>query len=274
MNAGVPYPTAALVAEEGFVTLGTQRLFYRRLRPRREETVPLPTLIFLHEALGCTAMWHGFPARVASAAGLPALIYDRAGYGRSSGGSHRIRDKSYLHVEAEAVLPQLLERLQIDAAILVGHSDGGSIALLAAAACPATIRGIVTEAAHVFVETLTRQGIREALSAYAARGLGKRLSRYHGEQTHGLFFAWADTWLSPSFRDWNIEDCLGRIQCPALIIQGTADPYGTRRQVDAIVAGIGPRAVPMMIPGGGHMPHRETPDLVRDAMVEFAAALL
>jgi len=274
MNADARSPTAALAADEGFVALGAQRLFYRRLKPHRAEADPKPTLVFLHEALGCTAMWHDFPARVASAAGLPALIYDRAGHGRSSGGTHRIRDNFYLHVEAEVVLPQLLERLQIDSAILVGHSDGGSIALLAAAASPARVIGIVTEAAHVFVETITRQGIRDALAAYEARGLGKRLFRYHGAQTRELFFAWADTWLSPSFGDWNIENCLGRIQCPALIIQGTLDPYGTPHQVDAIVAGIGPRATPMMLPGCGHMPHREAPGNVRDAIAKFVAALL
>lgn len=279
MNAPPIAPTAQLTVQDDIVALGAQRLFCRRLTPGRGGADPGPTLVFLHEALGCTAMWHDFPDRVARATGLPALIYDRAGHGRSSAVSpgtpdKGARDKAYLHVEAEVVLPHLLERLHIDAALLVGHSDGGSIALLAAAACPARIVGIVTEAAHVFVETLTRQGVRKTLAAYEERDLEARLARYHGDQTRTLFFAWAHTWLSPSFRGWNIEARLGRIRCPALVIQGTADPYGTPRQVEAIVAGIGPRAAPLLIPGGGHTPHREAPDLVRDAIAEFAAPLI
>jgi pimeloyl-ACP methyl ester carboxylesterase len=261
----------APAVEEGTLTIGEQRLFYRRLVPHH--TAPGPHLVFLHEALGCTAMWHDFPAQVATDTGRPAIVYDRAGYGRSSRMPDQPRDKSYLHREAEIVLPKLLTRLQIDQALLIGHSDGGSIALLAAAACPAKVTGIVTEAAHVFVESITRQGIREALASYEPQGLEKRLTRYHGDRTRGLFCAWADTWLSAAFQDWNIEDYLGRIRCPALIIQGLEDQYGSPRQVEAIVAGIGPRATPLFIPGCGHIPHREAPGRVRGAIAKFVAAL-
>jgi pimeloyl-ACP methyl ester carboxylesterase len=259
---------------EGLFEIGEQRLFYRRLIPGGATTDPGPTLVFLHEALGCTAMWHDFPAQVVNDTGLPAIVYDRAGYGNSSRMPDHPRDKTYLHQEAEIVLPQLLAGLGIDRALLVGHSDGGSIALLAAAADPAgQVAGIITEAAHVFVESITRQGIREALASYETRGLEKRLARYHGDRTRGLFRAWADTWLSTAFRDWNIENCLGRIQCPTLVIQGIEDPYGSRRQVEAIVAGIGPRATALLIPGCGHIPHRDAPGRVRRAIADFAAAL-
>lgn len=217
-------------------------------------------------------MWHDFPARVVADTGLCGVSYDRAGYGRSHGVSHP-RGKSYLHVEAREILPRFLECQQIEKAVLIGHSDGGSIALLAAAACPEKIIGIVTEAAHVFVEDITLAGIRDTVAAYEKRHLEKRLARYHGTKARELFFAWADTWLSPSFRDWNIEDVLGRIHCPALIIQGREDPYGTARQVQSIVAGIGLRGVPLLIPGCGHAPHRDAPGRVRRAIVEFANAL-
>jgi pimeloyl-ACP methyl ester carboxylesterase len=266
-------PADSVAFEEGALALGGQRLYYLRLMPRKTTADSGPTLVFLHEALGCTAMWHDFPAQVVNDTGLPAIVYDRAGYGRSTPLAHHQRDKFYLHQEAEVVLPQLLAQLQIDRAVLIGHSDGGSIALLTAAACPAKVVGIVTEAAHVFVESITRQGIREALAAYEPRGLEKRLARYHGKRTQGLFFAWADTWLSPAFRDWNIEDCLGRIQCASLIIQGCEDQYGSQRQVEAIVTGIGARAAPLLIPDCGHAPHRDAPRRVRRAIADFIASL-
>ena len=273
MNTESTSAAEAPAVEEGLFALGQQRLFYRRLIPGGDTTDSGPTLVFLHEALGCTAMWHDFPAQVVNDTGLPAIIYDRAGYGNASRMPDHPRDKTYLHREAEIVLPQLLAGLGIDRALLIGHSDGGSIALLAAAACPEKVAGIVTEAAHVFVESITRQGIREALASYEPRSLEKRLARYHGDRTRGLFRAWAETWLSAAFRDWNIENCLGRIQCPALIIQGVEDQYGSPRQVEAIVAGIGPPATALLIPGCGHIPHRDTPGRVRQAIVEFVTAL-
>ena len=146
--------------------------------------------------------------------------------------------------------------------------------MLAAAACPERIAGIVTEAAHVFVEPITLEGIRDAVSAYEARNLEQRLTRYHGTKTRSLFYAWAETWLSDPFRQWNIEDCLGKIQCPALIIQGREDPYGSDRQVQAIVDGIGRQAKPVHIDACGHAPHRDAPQRVRTAITAFAAALV
>lgn len=261
-----------LVIQEETLTIRRQRLFYRRLAPLRLGAGTTPHLVFLHEGLGCTAMWHDFPDQVVTDTGLPGIVYDRTGHGRSQI-NHRPRDKHYLHVEAQDILPRLLEHLQIERAILIGHSDGGSIALLAAAACPDRIAGIVTEAAHVFVEPLTLQGIRETVAAYEPRHLEQRLARYHGTKARGLFFAWADTWQSASFRNWNIEDCLGGIQCPALVIQGRDDPYGSPRQVQSIVAGIGSQATAMLIPACGHAPHRDTPEPVREAIAEFVRPL-
>ena len=270
-NAPSP-PTATLAVREGLLDIDGHRLFYRRLTPLDSESVDGPALVFLHEALGCTAMWHDFPARVATLTGLAAVSYDRSGYGRSPASPHR-RDKDYLHREAQNVLPKVLEGLAIHRAVLVGHSDGGSIALLAAAVLPDTIAGIVTEAAHVFVESVTLEGIRQTVNDYERRDLEKRLGRYHGANTRALFLAWADTWLAPSFRDWNIEDCLSRIRCPALILQGCDDPYGSDRQVAAIAAGIGSQARPLLLPACGHAPHRDATDRVCQAVGAFVAAL-
>ena len=272
MNERLSATTGPLDTQEGLLTIQHQRLFYRRMAAPGFKLNTQPHLVFLHEGLGCTAMWHDFPARVASDTGLPCVIYDRSGHGQSSGHAPP-RDKRYLHIEAQDILPQLLDSLQIDRAILIGHSDGGSIALLTAAACPERIAGIVTEAAHVFVEPLTLEGIRETVAAYEPRHLEQRLTRYHGSKARNLFFAWADTWQSPSFRRWNIEDCLGRIQCPTLVIQGREDPYGSARQVESIVNGIGPQATPLLIPRCGHAPHRDTPERVREAIAQFVKPL-
>jgi pimeloyl-ACP methyl ester carboxylesterase len=264
--------TGPLAIQEGMITIRHQRLFYRRMASPRFAPDTKPHLVFLHEGLGCTAMWHDFPAHVAADTGLSAIVYDRSGYGRSPDQGPP-RGKRYLHLEAQEVLPRLLEYLQIERAILIGHSDGGSIALLTAAACPDRIAGIVTEAAHVYVEPLTLEGIRKTVATYETRHLEQRLARYHGVKGRKLFFAWADTWQSASFRSWNIEKYLGMIQCPALIIQGQEDPYGSARQVESIVTGIGSQATPMLIPACGHNPHRDTPGSVREAIAAFVAPL-
>ena len=264
--------TGPIAIHEGRVTIQDQQLFYRQMVDQGLNPSRKSHLVFLHEGLGCTAMWHDFPTLVAGDTGLPCVVYDRSGYGRSSRHSSP-RDERYLHIEAQDILPRLLDLLQIERAILIGHSDGGSIALLTAAACPERIAGIVTEAAHVFVEPITLEGIRDTVAAYDPRHLEQRLARYHGEKARELFFAWADTWQSSSFRNWNIEDCLGMIQCPALIIQGRDDPYGSVRQVESIVSGIGSQATPLLIPNCGHAPHRDVPGQVRDAINDFVASL-
>jgi pimeloyl-ACP methyl ester carboxylesterase len=271
MNKHRQFPITVLSTQEGILGIDPPRLFYRRISPLQPGFVPRHTLVFLHEGLGCTAMWHGFPALVVRDTGLPAIVYDRPGYGRSSG--HPLpRDKSYLHHEAQEVLPRVLDDLQVERAILVGHSDGGSIALLAAAASPEKIAGIVTEAAHVFVEPITLKGIRKAVAAFGPRHIEKRLARYHGAKARNLFFAWSDTWLSESFQNWNIEDCLDRITCPALVMQGCEDPYGSERQVQSIVAGIGPQSSAVLMPGG-HALHRDTPENVSGAIAGFLKTL-
>ena len=233
---------------------------------------PGEILLFLHEGLGSIAQWRDFPQALCRATGLPAVVYERWGYGGADP-LDAPRTVRYLHEEALRSLPEVLRQLRIERSILIGHSDGGSIALIFSSAWPEKVRGIITEAAHVFVEEVTLAGIREAVRAYAASDLPERLSRYHGGNTDGAFRGWSDIWLSPAFREWNIEDCLAGVRCPVLAIQGQDDEYGTPAQVAAIVRGVSGPAEPLLVPGCGHIPHHQARGRVLDAMARFVRAL-
>ncbi|MRV75590.1 alpha/beta fold hydrolase [Duganella sp. FT92W] len=230
-----------------------------------------PVLVFLHEGLGCTAMWKDFPARLCALAGCPGLVYDRLGYGLSDPLT-RARSVHYLHEYTLIELPAVLERLlPARPYIVIGHSDGGSIALLHGAAQPANLLGVLTEAAHVFVEDVTLAGIRTALDAWEAGKL-RGLERYHGDKTGAIFHAWADTWLTPAFSQWNIEGVLASIACPVLALQGEGDQYGTAAQL-ASIASRAPRAMEHMLPDCGHTPHLDNPDATLAAMAAFISRL-
>jgi pimeloyl-ACP methyl ester carboxylesterase len=228
-----------------------------------------PVLVFLHEGLGCTAMWKDFPQRLCAATGYPGLVYDRAGYGKSSP-AHRDRTIHYLHESALQELPVVLEgAVGSRDHIVIGHSDGGSIALIYAAERPSSLWGVVTEAAHVFVEAEAIAGVESAVRAYEAGKLAG-LERYHGEKTDRVFWAWAQIWLAPWFRSWNIEYALPPIQCQVLALQGADDQYGTAAQVTRIIAGNAHRRG-LIIEDSGHTPHGDQPDVVLGLMREFIA---
>jgi pimeloyl-ACP methyl ester carboxylesterase len=232
-----------------------------------------PTLVFLHEGLGCVAMWKGFPAAVAAATGCGALVYSRAGYGGSDA-VELPRPTRYMHDEAFGALPEVLDATGVRDAILVGHSDGGSIALLYAGSGRAErVRALVLEAPHVFVEDVSVVSIAEAKRAYESGDLRARLLRYHGENTDGAFWGWNDVWLSDAFRAWNIEEALPRVRAPALVLQGEDDAYGTLAQVDAIVRQSGGRVERRILPACGHSPHRDRPEETLDAIVRFVASV-
>ncbi|RTQ49642.1 alpha/beta hydrolase [Hymenobacter gummosus] len=255
----LPPPPDQLRKEALRLDLGGYQLQVLRLHPPGPAADQLPTLVFLHDSLGCIRLWRDFPARLARATGCPVLVYDRRGYGQSDAFSAAPRTPGYLEAEAP-VLRQLLSRCGIHRAILFGHSDGGSIALVAAAQYPGQIAAVVTEGAHVFVEDLTLAGIRAAQEQYRSTNLPERLARYHGPKTEAVFRAWADTWLAPGFRRWNIEGYLPRIQCPVLVLQGENDEYGTTAQVEAIASQVGGPARSVLLPGAAHSPHKEAPD--------------
>lgn len=231
-----------------------------------------PLLVFLHEGLGSAAMWKGFPERLCAATGCAGLVYDRLGYGQSSAFA-AARTIHYLHQYALFELPEVLRRLAPGREhIVVGHSDGGSIALIYAAGRPEGLRAVVTAAAHVFVEDMTLAGIRTAVDAHGAGKL-RGLARYHGAKAGQVFFAWADTWLAPPFRHWNIEYLLPAIACPLLAVQGRDDQYGSGAQLDAIGSGV-PGARQLVLPACGHSPHLEQPEATVHAMADFIAPLL
>ena len=200
------------------------RIRIQQLNP--SPPTPRAPLVFLHEGLGCIEMWRDFPERLCRLTGRPGLIYDRRGFG----GSDKLEGRwpyDYLIQEGGIFLLAVLDACDIARAVLVGHSDGGSIALLAAALQGSRVCGVVTEAAHVFVEEITLAGIRRTVAAYESSDLKNRLAYYHGDNTESAFRRWADTWLAPDFQPWNIEVYLPRATCPLLILQGQEDEYAT-----------------------------------------------
>lgn len=251
-----------------YVKARGRRLRAKKIAPRIAPEQNPPALVFLHEGLGSIPQWRDFPAGLVNATGLPALVYERCGHG----GSDPLtlpRTVNYLHEEALESLPEILEQCGMKDAILIGHNDGGSIALIFAAEHPHLARAVVTLAAHVFVEEETIKGIREAVKAFETSGLKKRLARHHGVKTEALFRAWCDTWLSPEFRVWNIETYLPKIRCPLLVIQGKDDEYATAAQVEAIARQVSGPVETLMIPGCAHVPHQQARELVLKEMAKF-----
>jgi pimeloyl-ACP methyl ester carboxylesterase len=231
-----------------------------------------PTLVFLHDSLGCITLWRNFPEQLAKRTECNYLIYDREGYGRSSACDFLDRKKGYLEAEADK-LGRLLEQLDIKNPILFGHSDGASIALLTAAQYPEKIKAVISEAAHVFVEQITLDGVESAHKQFQTTNLSKRLEKYHGDKAEAVFNAWTSIWLSDAFLDWNMEEALSKILCPTLVIQGTADAYGSVRQVEAI-ADLVKGSVEVFMPKGlGHSPHKEAPDAILETTKRFLRQL-
>jgi pimeloyl-ACP methyl ester carboxylesterase len=230
-----------------------------------------PTLVFLHEGLGSVALWRDFPRKVARRLSAPALVYSRFGYGASDGLTGK-RAPRFMHDEALAVLPSLLDRLAIESPVLVGHSDGASIALIHAAAAGRPVRGVVCLAPHVFVEPVCVESIAKVRRSYFETDLKQRLAKYH-DNVDDAFLGWADAWLDPEFRAWSIEDLLDRIDRPLLLIQGRDDEYGTLAQLDRIEARVQGPARRLVLSDCGHSPHRDREAAVLDAVVAFVEGL-
>lgn len=227
-----------------------------------------PTLVFLHEGLGSAGQWRDFPQQLAAATGCSALVYSRAGYGQSDPVSLP-RPTRYLHHEGLVVLPELLAALGVQRHLLIGHSDGGSIALInAGGAAQRGLLGVITEAAHVFNEDIIPPAIRETVTLYETGDLRGKLARHHRD-VDVAFRGWSDTWLSAEFLNWNIEEYLPHIQVPVLAIQGQDDRYGTVRQVETIVAQVSGPAEALLLPHCGHTPHREATEATFSAMQGF-----
>jgi pimeloyl-ACP methyl ester carboxylesterase len=228
---------------------------------------PAPrALVFLHEGLGSVAQWRDTPAAIARATGLPAFVYSRRGYGRSAPVAVP-RPLTYMHEEA-AALPAILRDAAISEPVLIGHSDGASIAIIAAGDGLVQPSALVLIAPHVFVEDVSVESIAAAREAYEHGDLRARLAKYH-DDVEGAFWGWNRAWLDPGFRSWNLEAYLPRITAPVLIVQGTADQYGTLAQVRAIERQVAGPAETVLVEGAGHAPFRDAPDAVTARIARF-----
>ena len=250
-----------------FADVGGRQIEYRMIPGDHA----LPALVFLHEGLGSAGLWRDFPDKVAARLGARALIYSRFGYGQSDG-LLGPRSARFMHEEALDVLPALLDRLGISRPLLVGHSDGASIALIHAAASGRPVTGVVAMAPHVFVEPVTVQSISRIRDTYRTTDLRSRLAKYHA-RVDDAFLGWADTWLRPEFAAWSIEDLIGDIAAPMLLIQGRDDEYGTLEQIERIASRARAPVSRLVLDGCGHSPHRDQEQLVVNATVEFTCAL-
>ncbi len=246
------------------VTVNGQQLFVRLT----ENFESRQTIVFLHDSLGCTALWRDFPAALCNSTECNMVVYDRLGYGLSAPMAGPERTNHYMEEEADTLL-DLLSALQIEQPILFGHSDGASIALIAAGKYPEAFSGVIAEAGHVFVEEITLNGIKEAVVQYNTTDLPAKLEKYHGTKTETLFRAWTETWLSETFSTWNIEHFLSSIICPVLVIQGEKDEYGSIKQVEAISTAVDREVDVYMIPGTGHTPHKERREKVLKSASRF-----
>ncbi len=228
----------------------------------------LPVMVFLHEGLGSVSLWKDFPDRLCERLGLRGLVYSRPGYGLSTPRDHDEHwAPDFMHRQADEVLPALLAKLGVERPWLFGHSDGGTIALLHAAHLPHAVRGTIAVAPHLFVEQISIDSIAAARDAYLNQGLRERLARHHADPD-SAFYGWNDVWLSPAFRDWNIESELESIRCPLLAVQGEDDEYGTLQQVFRIRDRL-PETEVIALPHCGHSPHRDQPDALIAVVEDF-----
>jgi len=247
---------------ESYVVVG-KRLEAVRIEARYSN---LPTIVMLHEGLGSVAHWKDFPLQLAEATGASVFVYSRYGHG-SSDALREARPVSYMHHEAQVVLPEILQKAHIERPLLLGHSDGASIAILYAGMFPDSPAGVILEAPHVFVEDVAVSSIAQARALYNESDLPQRLGRYHAN-VDSTFWGWNNIWLDPGFRTWNIESFLDLVRCPVLVLQGAQDEYGTARQIEAIRSRI-PLASAMILENCKHAPHRDQCEKTLSAISQF-----
>ena len=257
------------LAGKGLLDIGSQRLEYRFVGPRPDEA---PTLILLHEGLGCVGLWGDFPDQLAAASGMGVFAYSRAGYGASSTISLP-RPLNYMDAEAKEVLPRVLGAIGFREGLLIGHSDGASIAaIFQGSVGDPRVRGLTWIAPHFFTEKAGLAEIAKARDAYGV-GLMEKLARWH-KDVDAAFLGWNGAWLDPEFRKWNIEIYLDTIRVPVQVIQGVEDQYGTIAQVETVRARCLAQVDVAMLEGVRHSPHREAADRTIDAIVKFARRVL
>lgn len=231
------------------------RLFARSWAPAQPTGVPI---VLLHDSLGSVALWRDFPEALCAATGRRVVAYDRLGFGQSDARSDRLA-LDFIADEARSFLPVVLQQLGIAHFVAFGHSVGGGMAVNAAAELPAQCEGLVTVAAQAFVEDRTLQGLLAARAQFQAPGQLERLARHHGDKARWVLDAWLGTWLDPRFAAWSLMEVLPAVRCPALVIHGVDDVYGSAAHplmIERLARGPAQR---LLLPGTGHLPHRERP---------------
>lgn len=254
------------LAPSGFLSIGSSQIEYRMVGPSPEQA---PTIVLLHEGLGSVGLWGDFPERLAAATGAGVFAYSRAGYGASS--PVRLpRPVDYMHVEAIEVLPRVLEAVGFRRGILVGHSDGASIAAIYAGGVrDDRLRGAVLIAPHFIVEDISVRSIAQIKQVYETGELRGKLARWHGD-VDNAFYGWNGIWLAPEFRDWDISDFLADVRVPVAILQGADDQYGTLRQIEIAQERCRCPLEVTVIPAAAHSPHREAAEVTLRTIADFA----
>jgi pimeloyl-ACP methyl ester carboxylesterase len=258
------------LASTGFLTIGAAELEYRMIGPAPEEA---PTIVMLHEGLGSAGLWGDFPEKLAAATSTGVLVYSRAGYGASTP-VKLPRPLDYMQIEALDVLPKLLDRIGFRRGMLLGHSDGASIAAIyAGGVADHRVRAVTMIAPHFVVEEMGIAAIAETAQAYEAGPLRAKLQRWHRD-VDNAFHGWSGAWLDPKFRGWDISEYLAYIRVPVAILQGVDDQYGTMRQIEIAQEECYCPVDVTVIPEGGHSPHREAPEATLNAISEFTVRIL
>jgi len=258
------------LAPSGFLHIGGHDLEYRRLGPAPDEA---PTIVMLHEGLGSAALWGDFPEKLQVATGAGVFVYSRSGYGASTP-AKLPRPLDYMHREALEVLPKVLDAIGFSRGVLVGHSDGASIAAIYAGGVQDhRVRALALIAPHFIVEDISVTSIAGIKAAYETTDLREKLARWHRD-VDNAFYGWNGAWLDPAFRNWDISEYLAYIRVPVAIIQGADDQYGTTRQVEIAREECYCPVDVSMLRGAGHSPHREAPEAALHAVSDFANAVL
>jgi pimeloyl-ACP methyl ester carboxylesterase len=254
----------------GFLTIGAADLEYRMIGPSPQDA---PTIVMLHEGLGSAGLWGDFPEKLQAVTGAGVFAYSRAGYGASTP-AKLPRAVDYMHTEALDVLPKLLDQIGFRRGLLLGHSDGASIAAIYTGAHQDhRVEGVVMIAPHFIVEDISVTSIAKIKTAYETTELKAKLARWHRD-VDNAFYGWNDAWLNPAFRNWDISEYLAYIRVPVAILQGSDDEYGTMRQIEIAREECYCPVDVSVIPGAGHQPHREAPGATLNAVQEFAIAVL
>ena len=258
------------LADSGFLSIGAQRLEYRMIGPRPNAA---PTLVMLHQGLGCVGMWEDFPEKLQAATGTGVFVYSRAGYGQSSPVTLP-RPLSFMHHEAQETLPQILETIGFQRGLLVGHSDGASIAAIYGGSHQDhRVGGLVLIAPHFIVEDVTIAAIAAVRKAYDSTELRARFARWHAD-ADATVHGWSDVWLKGDFRKWDLTEFLAYIRVPMLIVQGEDDQYGTVRQIEIAQEECYCPVEVALLPGAKHVPQREAPEATMKAIAEFVKRVL